>query len=171
MAPVSPPSTGTLKMVYDLRHIFKVWGIAREEHGEYGRLLKQLLTVRAEFLSLGKRSSDAVAYRYPFCRELWEDKHKPLLERVLDHLADTLNTLRRFGWTDSEVEKFPLLFFPGTAFANVAMTQAIKGEVLIEALYTHEGLLRGLQKKRAFSDIERRLAIANKRATGFNTLS
>ena len=111
MEPVSPPSTGALKMFWEMRHIFKVWGIGREEHREYGRLLRQLLTVRAQFLALGQRKPDAVAYRYPLGRDLWEHEHKPTLEAVMNHLADTLNTLRRFGWDDSQISTFPLLFF------------------------------------------------------------
>jgi hypothetical protein len=129
------------------------------------------LEVRSGFLALGKRHPEAMAYRFPFYRELCEDENRPLLETVLNHLADTLNTLRQYGWSDSHIEKFPLLFFNGSTFAYVAMTQAIKGEVLIEALYQHEALLRGLGKKRAFSDIERRLALANKRATGITAVN
>jgi hypothetical protein len=39
MEPMSPPSTGALKMFWGMRHIFKAWGIGREERREYGRLL------------------------------------------------------------------------------------------------------------------------------------
>lgn len=150
-----------------MRHIFKLWGIAHEERNEYGRLLQQLLKVRSDFLALGQRNPDAVAYRYPFGRELWEPEYKPLLETVINHLLDTLNTLRRFGWDDSQIETFPLLFFKSELYP--AVIGQVKGELLIDALYQHEQLLRSLQKKGVFSDMERRLLIANKRATGITT--
>lgn len=159
-----PSSPTTWKLIWSLRHIFKVPGVANEEQSEYGRLLQQLLKVRSDFIALGQRNPDAVAYRYPFGRELWEPEYRAIPEAVVNHLSDTLNTLRRFGWDDAQIKTFPLLFFDGYTYP--AMIGQTKGEDLIDALYKHEQLLRNLQQKGTFSDIERRLVIANKRATG-----
>ena len=168
---VSPPSTGTLKFIWNVRHLPKVWGIAGEERLEYGRLLQQLLAIRSEFLALGERNPQAMAFRFPFYRELWEHEHKPLVEAVLNHLKDTFNTLKRFEWSDSEIKKFHYLIFDDNMpFGFVMMSQTIKGEALLEALYMHERLLRGLQTKGRLYDFERRLGLAVKRATGINPL-
>ena len=166
MEPVSSPSPTTWKLIWSLRHIFKVPGVANEEQSEYGRLLQQLLKVRSDFLALGQRNPDAVAYRYPFNLDLCERHEKPILDAVMNHLTDTLSALKRFGWDDSDIKAFQLLFFDNTRAEWIAMAQATKGENLIDALYQHERLLRSLQTKGTFSDIERRLLVANKRATG-----
>lgn len=84
------------------------------------------------------------------------------IEAVLLHLSDTLDTLRHLEWDESQIGKFPLLFL------NLETCHKVTGEILLESLYQHESLLRGLQKKRALFDIERKLMIANKRATGIN---
>jgi hypothetical protein len=65
----------------------------------------------------------------------------------------------RFSNQHVSVVVFQSILYP-------ALVGEIKGEALVDSLYQHEALLRGLQEKRAFSDIERRLMIANRRATG-----
>ena len=162
MEPAPRPSASLFRVLWNMRYIWKVWHIGREERREYGRLLELLLEVRAGFLGLGKRDSGAVEYRYPFVRDLWTKENAPIIEAVLLHLSDTLDTLRRLEWDESQIGKFPLLFL------NLETFHKVTGEILLESLYEHESLLRGLRQKRALFDIERKLMIANKRATGIN---
>jgi hypothetical protein len=159
-------STNLLKMLWNMRHILKVWSIGKEERGEYARLLKQLRKVRVEFWDLGLRKPDALAYQYPFLMDHCERENRSIIKAILAHLSDTVDTLIRFEWDDSEIGKFPLLLkpekYPG------AVRGETRGDALVESLYRHEALLNKLLKKRPFFDIERRLSLANKRAAGIH---
>jgi len=143
-----------------MRHILKVWGIGGEEQREYSRLLHELLRVRSAFVDIGKMDPDSCAYRSPCRRYTCEARHLGTIEALFTYLVDELNTLRTFGWRDEEIARFPQLV------QVVDWHYAVSGAEMSEALHVHERLLRGIAKKRRLFDLERKLRVANQRATG-----